>query len=56
MSNIYYLIKLGICVTFAGSISVCRCLADTKGLTFLGFDDGYDDGFKLSYDTKKIHD
>ncbi|KAG6393434.1 hypothetical protein SASPL_147675 [Salvia splendens] len=29
-------------------------MADAKGLTFLGFDDGYDDGFKLSGDTKKF--
>ena len=35
------LIKLGIHVTFGTSLSVCRRMADTKGLTFLGFDDGY---------------
>ncbi|KAG6393433.1 hypothetical protein SASPL_147674 [Salvia splendens] len=48
------MIKLGIHVTFATSLSVCRRMADDKGLTFLGFDDGYDDGFKLSDDTTKF--
>ncbi|XP_047975762.1 UDP-glycosyltransferase 75C1-like [Salvia hispanica] len=48
------LIKMGIHVTFATSISARRRAADTKGLTFLAFSDGFDDGFKLGDDTNKF--
>ncbi|KAG6395256.1 hypothetical protein SASPL_145897 [Salvia splendens] len=50
------LIKMGIHVTFVTSISARRRLADTNGLTFLGFSDGFDDGFKLCDDADKFMD
>ncbi|XP_047968784.1 UDP-glycosyltransferase 75C1-like [Salvia hispanica] len=51
------LIKMGIHVTFATSLSARRLVAETaatKGLTFLTFSDGYDGGYKLSDDTKNF--
>ncbi|XP_047964750.1 UDP-glycosyltransferase 75C1-like [Salvia hispanica] len=50
------LIKMGIHVTFATCISARRRLADTKGLTFLAFSDGFDDGFKLGDDANKFNE
>ncbi|KAL1535666.1 UDP-glycosyltransferase 75C1-like [Salvia divinorum] len=53
------LIKIGIHVTFATSISARRHMAAAavrKGLTFLAFSDGFDDGFKLGDDANKCKD
>ncbi|KAH6816255.1 hypothetical protein C2S51_021075 [Perilla frutescens var. frutescens] len=50
------LINMGIDVTFATSISARRRMAKTattnlaKGLTFVAFSDGYDDGYRLDQD------
>lgn len=49
---------MGVEVTFATGISAHRRMAkaaggDTKGLNFVWFSDGYDDGFKMSTDNAK---
>ncbi|KAL1535667.1 UDP-glycosyltransferase 75C1-like [Salvia divinorum] len=53
------LIKMGIHVTFATSISARRRMAAptvTKGLTFFAFSDGFDDGYKLGDDANIFMD
>ncbi|XP_047960125.1 crocetin glucosyltransferase, chloroplastic-like [Salvia hispanica] len=53
------LIKLGIHVTFATSISARRRMAApvvANGLTFLAFSDGFDDGYKLGNDANIFMD